>query len=369
MRKLLAFVFSLISSSAFAQGVSTVQPSVVVDQRSQHGAATLTLSASDRYVVTCNKVDTACSSGTWNTAATWTLPNQVTIIDGRTIAIADDAGVVTNTNTLSIAPFSGSTINGSASAIVINASRGKINCQSNLATLNWTCNGSIPNGGAGQVLIAQGANPANWTTISGAFTLNNTGTATASSIPTTALTGQVDKAHGGTNSTTGKGAASTLSIPYIVCAPTLTSVTGTTNETVIGSCTIPANLIGTTGILNYFFTNSLNSSSNNRTLRVRYGAANDISGTSCLQTTVASSSTAVGQGIFGYILGNGATNTNVCITPTGFTGTYLNTTQQVSTNIDTTAISYLNATGQLGNTGDTMTGLAFVVVFYPTGGN
>jgi hypothetical protein len=62
------------------------------------------------------------------------------------------------------------------------------------------------------------------------------------------LTGQVAKANGGTGSTTGQGASSNLSTPYVQChTSTDASVTGGVAETILGWCNVAGSVLGTNG--------------------------------------------------------------------------------------------------------------------------
>lgn len=134
----------------------------------QHGAGSVSLDINSLTVATCNKVNSACSSGTWNTPATWTLPaitggSLPTNKNGIQLTITDaNAQVIGATNTLTLGVGNASDkINGVANATVVLSNAGQV-CGVTLdeTNVNWTvaCNISAQTGATKQV--AYGINAA-----------------------------------------------------------------------------------------------------------------------------------------------------------------------------------------------------------------
>lgn len=131
-------------------------------------------------------------------------------------------------------------------------------------------------------------------------------------------------------------------------------VTGTTSETSLAGITIPANAMGPNGILRITALFSYTNSANNKTLRYRFG--NGLSGTifaaSVLTTTAATRLTQTIQNrnsassqIGGLVNGSLGGTSSASITGT----------------IDTTASKTLTISGQLANTGETITLESYIV--------
>lgn len=124
--------------------VATSRANLGVDQGSQHGSAAVTLAVTDHYVTTCNNSDSGCSTGTWNAAATWTLPAISSVNNGDTIAIGDDAQIVTVSKTLLIRPNGASdTVNGSnfggGGGVTLAAAGQSVTCKAKTSDNNWLC--------------------------------------------------------------------------------------------------------------------------------------------------------------------------------------------------------------------------------------
>jgi hypothetical protein len=151
--------------------------------RSQYGSAAVTFLTTDHYVTTCNSSNTACSTGTWSSPATWTLQAHTAIPDGDILVIDDNSGVLTNTNTLLIAPGGSDTINGSSSPYMLASARAVAVCRLDAGTTNWSCNGSITNGPSGSLMLGQGASsPGAFVATSGDWSINSLGAALNSAV-------------------------------------------------------------------------------------------------------------------------------------------------------------------------------------------
>jgi len=124
---------------------------------------------------------------------------------------------------------------------------------------------------------------------------------------------------------------------------TNSSVTGTTNETTLATCTIPANTLGANGILRVMAGYGHTNNANNKTVRVRFG------GTAF--TTVVTTTAANCQ-IMSIIYNLNSTSAQGSIPHVGLGTT---TAAAVSGSIDTTQNQDIIVTGQLANTGDTIT--------------
>lgn len=113
MKKLFALAFGLTLLATASWGVTPFTTMADVN---------LTASSTDVRIVTTTA---------FTAARTLTLPFAGATCIGQTCAataleIIDNAGAITNTNTLTIAPQSGDTINGSASSVVISGARDRV---------------------------------------------------------------------------------------------------------------------------------------------------------------------------------------------------------------------------------------------------
>lgn len=125
-------------------------------------------------------------------------------------------------------------------------------------------------------------------------------------------------------------------------------VTGTASETALASIIIPAGAMGANGILRITALFSYSNSANNKTLRFRFG--NGLSGTafftSVLTTTAATRATMT-------IQNRNSASSQIGGLTNGFLGG--TSTANVTGTIDTTAQQTLSISGQLANTGETIT--------------
>jgi hypothetical protein len=143
---------------------------------------------------------------------------------------------------------------------------------------------------------------------------------------------------------------------YLACAPTLTSVSSGTSETVIGSCAVPGGLMDAHGILRVRTLTSRSNTAHSDTVTIRIGTANNTSGTSCA-TASSSSNLAWNQQV--AMFASGTTATNACATPSDFA----NISTNAAINIDTTNPVWVILTGTPGTTGDVLTALSMKVEY------
>lgn len=194
----------------------------------------------------------------------------------------------------------------------------------------------------------------------------------------TDVSGQLPKANGGTAATTGAGAAGNLSLVYALCDSThtnggtsATAVSSGTAETVLYACKVPANSMGATGALRYNFVLTKSADTNQATYTVRFGAANNISGTSCY-TTNSSSATALTVSTINNMIFNTATNAQRCQNTANIGATQGNFNANGYTAapaIDTTADAYFVITGTPGTSGEVITVVNATVELIPVAGN
>ena len=140
------------------------------------------------------------------------------------------------------------------------------------------------------------------------------------------------------------------------------SHTGGTPEFVLATVTIPADAIGPNGRVEIWPTFSNNNSGNSKTYRVRFGASG--AGTGGTQIWTSSNTTnTVHNAIMGFANRNSASSQILTVSPasaTGLSGGTL-TTAAINTAADTEIVF----TGQLANSGDTVSLEAYrVIIFY-----
>lgn len=149
--------------------------------------------------------------------------------------------------------------------------------------------------------------------------------------------------------------AAQLGLWYVIGASGVASpVTGTTSETALATITIPAGAMGANGILRITGLATYTNSVNNKTLRYRFG--NGLSGTafasSVLTTTAATRLTMSIQNR------NSASSQIGGLANGSLGGT---STANVTGTIDTTSSQTLTISGQLANTGETITLESYIV--------
>lgn len=125
------------------------------------------------------------------------------------------------------------------------------------------------------------------------------------------------------------------------------SHTGNTNETALATIAIPPlgpnDQIILSGLITY--TNSANT----KTIRARLSTTSGVTGTAIMGLSLTTTTT---QRIIFEVANQGATNSQVCGAPTGSTAA--TTGMVASGSIETNAGSFLNITGQLTNSGETV---------------
>ena len=137
------------------------------------------------------------------------------------------------------------------------------------------------------------------------------------------------------------------------------AVTGTLTETVLATINLPANTIGANGQVRIRTYWTVTNSANNKTLRVRFGTAG-ISSTAISTSTITTFSSPF---ITVDMQNNNATNAQNAFS-VGSRGTDgLTTTVLAISSIDTTVSENLYITGQLANTGETITLTSYSVEY------
>jgi hypothetical protein len=139
-------------------------------------------------------------------------------------------------------------------------------------------------------------------------------------------------------------AAVPVGAPYVLCqSGEAVSHTGSTTETALATCTIPAGAMGTSGCLdiNAYFTYT--NSGNTKTVRARFsGAAGSIYGT-------AGATTNAGTRFVGLTI----CNRNAADSQVGTNGATF-AWPAITSAVDTTAVTTVVLTGALANAGDTV---------------
>lgn len=144
-----------------------------------------------------------------------------------------------------------------------------------------------------------------------------------------------------------------LGVGYAICKSAVaSSITGTTTETTLATCTIPANAIGPNGQIEIQALWSTTNSANTKTLRIKFGSAGYFA------TGVTSVATA--QTIT-RIANRNANNSQVGGPSASFGPSGSSTSAAVTSAIDTTSAVSLTFTAQLGNTSETITLESYVV--------
>lgn len=153
----------------------------------------------------------------------------------------------------------------------------------------------------------------------------------------------------------GPGSGPSGAGPAVVLCQSAVAVahTGDTNETALATCTIPANAMGPNGAVSISALWSNNNSGNNKTARVRYST---ISGTTHVQTTQTTNLS--NRWVNSRISNRNATNSQV-----GFVGgnALFAASAIVTSAVDTTVVTTVVLTGQLANSGDTITLESYVI--------
>jgi hypothetical protein len=172
---------------------------------------------------------------------------------------------------------------------------------------------------------------------------------------------------GGTGAGGGAAAAANLSLAYVVCAAAPQAPhTGDATETTLGTCTIPGGVMGATGCIAIYDLFSRTNNADTVTYRVRLntsaggGAAGGIAYSATAQANTATSTQ------FFTICNTSATAQIGFDFPASFGGT-ANAVQTSA--INTANPVYVNFSGQLGTTTDTVTLQLYWVQVMPSAGN
>jgi hypothetical protein len=132
------------------------------------------------------------------------------------------------------------------------------------------------------------------------------------------------------------------------------SHTGTTGEVTLGTYTLPANRMGANGAVKVTAHWSYTSSGNNKVPRIRFGGS----------LAAGTTETATAQRMTQIIIGNRNSLSSQIVSATGnttFTGFGVVNVAATTLSIDTTADRAIAITGQLANTGETITLESYVI--------
>lgn len=174
-------------------------------------------------------------------------------------------------------------------------------------------------------------------------------------------------AHGGTNATGGNAALANLSGSYTICqSGAASAITGTTAETNLAICAIPANTLAANSCLEVMTVWSMTNNSDTKTLAWRLSATSGgTNGTKILNIAV---TTNASYQDIRWICDANSTSAQIAFGGGGATGG--SGGGPASTSISMTALSYINFTGQDNTSGsDTVTLLAWYVRVQSTNGN
>jgi hypothetical protein len=157
-------------------------------------------------------------------------------------------------------------------------------------------------------------------------------------------------------------AVATQKAPVLLAASAATgmSVTGTTNETALATVSIPAGSMGTSGGLHVYTTWTMTNSANSKTPRIRLGG---IAGTAFMAVGF---TTAASFADFRRIKNRGAANSQVAAAPAAASSPFGASSSAVTAGaVDTSAAQDLVISGQLTNTGETLTLESYEVWLIP----
>lgn len=139
---------------------------------------------------------------------------------------------------------------------------------------------------------------------------------------------------------------------YVLCASAATgmSVTGTTSETTLATCTVPANAMGANGVLRITAVWSNNNSANTKSFRVKFP------GTSGTNYLTLNTTTNISHRMQAQIANRNATNSQVGMSAsTSQTGWASSSVALATSTADTTADQDVSFRAQLANGSDTAT--------------
>lgn len=144
-----------------------------------------------------------------------------------------------------------------------------------------------------------------------------------------------------------------LGIGYVVCKSAVaSSITGTTSETTLGTCNIPANSMGPNSQIEIISLWSNTNSANNKTMKAKLGGSTLAP---AVPTTTASLQSYV------RVANRNATNSEVSNPSASLSGFSTSTSTVTTISIDTTAATTVSFTGQLATSSETTTLESYLV--------
>jgi len=185
--------------------------------------------------------------------------------------------------------------------------------------------------------------------------------------PAITLTSPLPIANGGTNATGGRGAATNLSLVYTVCrSGAASTLTGTTAETVVATCTIPANALGANGCFTVWTVWSETVSDTTGAIITRYAATSGTGGTE-IQANQLSNALYTSFSSLTHVCNLNATNSQATFLGLSFFGPAA--TALGSSAVDTTASSVISIDARPGSVSDTFTLVDYSVTLGASAGN
>lgn len=214
-----------------------------------------------------------------------------------------------------------------------------------------TQNALVLGGGAGATPTVLGSLGTTTTVLHG----NAAGAPTFGAVAlATDVSGTLPVANGGTAATGGANASKNLSTVYIQCNNTTTqSHTGDTSETKVYSCALPA--LGANDGFRIIWGYSLASQgSSTRHFRIRYGAANDLTGTILTDYSNASNTSQSNTGPPMECFNRNSTSSQICGSFSSAVTLGFSTTALSSAAINTTGTTYVVFSVQDGVSGEVL---------------
>ena len=143
---------------------------------------------------------------------------------------------------------------------------------------------------------------------------------------------------------------------YVLCqSGTANSVTGTVTETILATCTLPANTMGANGHLEIISYWNFTGSTNSKILRVKLSTQSALAQTVSTNTSVA--------GLYNTIVWAANSTSSQISAGTNSFGTLTNTVSTLT--VSTTADVAITLTGTLANTGETITLMSYTIKVFP----
>ena len=157
-----------------------------------------------------------------------------------------------------------------------------------------------------------------------------------------------------------------LSGEYVLCeSGTASSVTGTASETNLATCAIPAAIMGANSCFKVWSIWGMTNNGDTKTLSWRFNSASGITGTQYFNQAETTEATVQDLRL--------VCNSNSLSAQVGFgspaAGVFVTTGSPITSAINMANAAYVNFTGTLGTTTDTITLLAYIVWLDQTAGN